>query len=335
MPTLSIDDRNFVVHRRHEGHGYGMIVNMLAERGVSVCRRTIQKLCKKFDETGLVTNRPRHRPSKFGSQEHKNFLDECVLNKPSSTARDLANKVFDRFQISVSETTINVMRKSLGWIPVGTQYCQMIREPNKVKRIEWCQRMLDTNETFDNVIFTDECKVQSHQNRHRKCYRKRGQQMPRTPKPKHPYSCLVWAGISKRGSTQIAIFDGIMKSQFYQEQILQGHLLPFIQLAYPDSHRFMQDNDPKHTSRSTQAFMMDNGINWWATPAESPDLNPIENVWNELKNNCEHAHTKAQLIQMIQDFWLTVTPEKCRRYIGHIHTVIPEVIVQNGGPSGY
>jgi transposase len=45
----------------------------------------------------------------------------------------------------------------------------------------------------------------------------------------------------------------------------------------------MQDNDPKHTSRLAKAFFSDNNINWWKTPPESPDCNPIENLWHEMK----------------------------------------------------
>ena len=38
----------------------------------------------------------------------------------------------------------------------------------------------------------------------------------------------------------------------------------------------------------------------------------------------------------IKQFWnLKVTPEACRRYIGHLNKVIPKVIEQNGGPSGF
>ena len=45
----------------------------------------------------------------------------------------------------------------------------------------------------------------------------------------------------------------------------------------------MKDNDPKHTSRVAKAFFAENGVNWWRTPPESPDVNPIENLWHELK----------------------------------------------------
>jgi len=59
--------------------------------------------------------------------------------------------------------------------------------------------------------------------------------------------------------------------------ILEQTLLPFVQEVYPDSHRFMQDNDPKHTSKKGQEFLTSNKITWWKTPPESSDLNPIEN----------------------------------------------------------
>ena len=66
-------------------------------------------------------------------------------------------------------------------------------------------------------------------------------------------------------------------------QILQNTLLPSLQRDHPSDHRFMQDNNPKHTSSSARTFFENNGINWWRTPPESPDANPIENLWNELK----------------------------------------------------
>lgn len=54
-------------------------------------------------------------------------------------------------------------------------------------------------------------------------------------------------------------------------------------LHFPGDHRFMQDSDPKHTSQTSKDFFATRSTNWWKTPPESSDMNPIENLWHELK----------------------------------------------------
>lgn len=51
------------------------------------------------------------------------------------------------------------LRLKLGWVQTGTKYCQLIREPNRLKRLEFAEQCLKDNEQFDNVSFTDECSV--------------------------------------------------------------------------------------------------------------------------------------------------------------------------------
>ena len=156
-------------------------------------------------------------------------------------------------------------------------------------------------------------------------------------RPKHPTKVHVWAGISLQGATQICIFDGIMDTNLYTE-ILRTTLLPFITSRFPRGHYFMQDNDPKHVSKLAKDFFQDNGINWWRTPPESPDLNPIENLWHELKEYMRREvkpRTKEQLVDGIKEFWATVDIAKCARYSRHLRKVIPVVIELNGEPSGY
>ena len=84
-----------------------------------------------------------------------------------------------------------------------------------------------------------------------------------------------------KGSTGVCVFDGIMKAPLYV-QILENTLLPFLRGVFPNGHRFMQDNDPKHTSRLARQFIHDNNVHWWKTPPESPDANRLENMWHEL-----------------------------------------------------
>ena len=83
----------------------------------------------------------------------------------------------------------------------------------------------------------------------------------------------------------------------------------------------MQDNDPKHCSCYAQCFYEENGVNWWRTPPKSPDMNPIESVWHELKEYLRREikpTNKSELIDGISRFWLTMDVCKCLRYIGHL-----------------
>lgn len=100
-------------------------------------------------------------------------------------------------------------------------------------------------------------------------------------------------------------------------QILDQTLVPFISDAYPTSHKFMANNYQRHTSCHAQRYLEEKRINWWRTPADSPDLNPIENMWHELKEYIRREvkpKTKEELIDGIEVFWSTVDIEKCKVY---------------------
>ena len=76
-----------------------------------------------------------------------------------------------------------------------------------------------------------------------------------------------------------------------------------------------------------------------ANPPESPDLNPIKNVWGSMKQYLR-THYKPRNLQELKDgiesFWTTLTPEVCQRYyINHLKKVIPKIVEVNGDPSGY
>lgn len=337
MPSLSTENRNFIVHLRNSGLGFRSIQKRLRQEGIVVSKSAVRKICQKFDTAGTVANLKIKRSCKFGSdQEHRDYIDQVMNDQPDTTAKTLKDGIFQTFGISVSEQTVAKVRRDLGWIQKGTRYCHMIRNENKEKRLDWCQRMIETGETFEDVIFTDESKIELS-DVCRKSYRKKGQPIPRRKRAKHPYSMLVWGGISRRGATPLVMFNGIMDSDWYQKKILRNNFLPFAKVVYPEGHRLYQDNDPKHTSRSTQAFMLAQGVNWWKSPAESPDVNPIENLWKEMKDFCtkKRPKNKDDLKNAILQFWSTVTPEKCNTYINHLYKVMPVVVEKQGDVTGF
>ena len=266
----------------------------LEQEGVAVSRQTIWRLRKHVQVHGSTSPLPKSgRPTKLTRQVLE--MNEAAMQEDDeTTAKELKVKL-DRAGTPLSLRTILKGRKHLGWTFRGTAYCQMIRDVNKQKRLQWALANQDYN--FEDVIWSDETSVQLETHRHY-CCKKKGQKPRYKPRPKHPLKVCsvlfkllimhfsqqvhVWGGISWNGRTEICIFDGIMDARLYTH-ILSRSLVPFLHRIYPKGHRFMQDNDPKHTSKHAQEFFESNNINWWRTPPESPDSNPIENLWHELK----------------------------------------------------
>ena len=184
-----------------------------------------------------------------------------------------------------------------------------------------CRKAVDNIDSLDlsNLIFTDETTVQLENHRRTTCY-KRGRKPRYKPRPKHPVKLHVWAGISARGPTEVCIFEGKMNVPLFTS-ILTSTLVPFITEEYPDGCHLIQYNDPKHCSRHASSFYEDEEIHWKKTPAESPDINPIECLWHELKEYIRRKakpKTKEELRSGIDNFLATVDEAKCQKYINHL-----------------
>ena len=320
------DQKARIIRLRSNGKGASEIVRILAEDDIKISRWSIIRFLRRYQERQSLENAPKSgRPSQGIMIELMNFIDTEM------------GRILLHFGLQLSTEKVRHLRRKLGWVQTGTKYCQLICEPNRVKRLEFSENCLRENEQFDNVIFTDECSVLL-ENHSKLSFHRKWEQPKLKGKPKHPVKVHVWAGISKRWPTELMVFEGIMDAQFYVSKILSNGLLPFIRRTFPDGHRFQQDNDPKHTSRLAGNFMEDNGINWWKTPAESPDLNPIEMLWHELKHflrNIVKPRTKEELINGIERFWNErVDAENCTKYIGHLQKVLPIVVERQGKASG-
>ena len=76
------------------------------------------------------------------------------------------------------------------------------------------------------------------------------------------------------------------------EEILFGHLVPFLEEHGRSSYIYQQDNAPIHTAKRMKGFFDREGIEVFDWLAKSPDLNPIENLWGRMKRRIQRKHPK-------------------------------------------
>ncbi len=90
---------------------------------------------------------------------------------------------------------------------------------------------------------------------------------------------MVWAGVCYGQRTQVRFIDGILNAQRYRDEILRPIVVPFIH----DHHLMLQhDNARPHVARICTQFMEAENIPVLAWPVYSPDMSPIEHVWDAL-----------------------------------------------------
>ncbi|KAG0752725.1 hypothetical protein G6F17_013575 [Rhizopus arrhizus] len=103
---------------------------------------------------------------------------------------------------------------------------------------------------------------------------------------------------------------------------------------------FQHDNDPKHKAKSTIAWLDNHQVRYISDwPAQSPDLNPIEHVWHQLKLklSCYERRAKNtdELWERVEKSWNEFDKELCQRYIDSMPARIQEVINRKGGSTKY
>lgn len=96
-------------------------------------------------------------------------------------------------------------------------------------------------------------------------------------------SVLVWGCMSATGVGSLHFIDEVMDHKVYIN-ILKEHLhSSAVKLGLENNFVFMQDNDPKHTAYNTRQWILYNTPKYFVTPPQSPDINPIEHLWDYLE----------------------------------------------------
>lgn len=206
----------------------------------------------------------------------------------------------------------------------------LLSEKHVQNRLAWANEHLDRD--WDNIIFSDEASFWAHSSvSHTWCSRSK-RLIQRTVK--HPVKVHVWGCFSKQGFGTLCLFtdnlDAAKMIKIYQRALLPSAQQWFIQKNEP--WLLQEDNDPKHRSRLCTAWKHENDIEVLNWPSQSPDANPIENVWALMKWKLrgKRIYTVKQLCQHIRLVWRSLSPEYAEKLVESMSRRC-QAIISNAG----
>ncbi len=115
-------------------------------------------------------------------------------------------------------------------------------------------------------------------------------------------------------------------------------MLPSADKLYGDADFiFQQDLAPAHTAKGTKSWFNDHGVTVLDWPANSPDLNPIENLWSIVKRKMRDTrpNNADDLKAAIKETWASIPPQQCHKLSTSMPRRIEAVIKAKGVPTKY
>jgi len=151
----------------------------------------ISKFFTQYRLYGSIKDRKRTGRPTVVSDMHRQIINEELAKNNELSAKEICNIISNRCGCGVpSVSAIKRARYKLGWRWSGTKYCQLIRDVNKVKRLQFCKQLVATRDQLQDVIFSDESSIQATQTTIKQ-FRLVGHPRQKRPRPKHPIKVAV------------------------------------------------------------------------------------------------------------------------------------------------
>ncbi len=154
---------------------------------------------------------------------------------------------------------------------------------------------------------------------------------------KFPQSVMIWAAMSSAGVGPLCFLKSTDNAAIYQE-ILEHFMLPSADKLYGDADFiFQQDLAPAHTAKGTKSWFNDHRVTVLDRPANSPDLNPIENLWGIVKRKMRDTrpNNADDLKATVKETSASIPSQQCHKLITSMPRQIEAVIKAKGAPTKY
>lgn len=342
--NLTEFQRNVIVILRNNGKSWTEIAHELREKySKTVTKRGMQNLWKKYKETGSVRDKIRKgRPIIVSPQASRAITRICKANRFLSVKNITHTYNTDDVQ-NISASTVQKILQKYGLRSFSAKKKPYLKLHQRVRRVSWAR----TYSTWDadkwgDVVFSDECIFQSYSSSGKLLIRRTSLENCNPtfiqPVMRHGPKVHVWGCFNSNGVGLLKRINGNMNAEKYQKEILHdidivGKCLVFPKPAFV----FQHDLAPPHKAKTTQAFLQNKNIDVLHWPGNSPDLNPIENIWGILKRRVRPmAHKSAtELWNEVQSEWYKLSHNVCKKIVFSMPKRLELVKKSKGHPIKY
>src|SRR6185312_3255214 len=302
-------------------------------------KSTIHDTISRYCETGTVTPATRTgRPSILTNRD-KRHLEIAVRTNRRQTTKQVHANFVQSTGTAVSESTIKRALYESGYNSRVAARNPLISRKNKKDRIQWARERREwTADDWKTVIWSDESRFTLFENGKASVWRLQKERYDIdcvVPTVKHG-GCFTWDCLGP-----LIRLEGKIDSKRYIEEVLQSHLVPFMQGLEQDveEYAFQQDNASIHKSRLTMNFFANSEISLMKWPGQSPDLNPIEHLWDELERRIRKQKpppkTEAELFRLLQTEWEQIPKNVYQNLILSMNNRVKAVLKAKGYATNY